>query len=278
MIKIPVIDNNNKNYTLAYPFEKELLPPEYLQKHNFREIFTSIPLNDSQLNWKVEGVKTNNVIKAEQITGQWVNAQEWINHEYPRARTSVIRRLDLKNKGLVGSLDLTQFIDLEEVDCSGNYLSWIKTPSTTKKILASSNCIKSVNGLEINWNNLDSLDLEGNPLDIQEFTTMFIELKVLVANHQAEVDKDERITNYKNQLKNLADQLASAEMSNKTWQEKYQLLKEEVDNYRQERARLEQELKESKTNWWQEHQTPIIVVTVLSAGGLGIYLVKKYIF
>jgi len=50
MIKIPVIDNNNKNYTLAYPFEKELLPPEYLQKHNFREIFTSIPLNDSQLN------------------------------------------------------------------------------------------------------------------------------------------------------------------------------------------------------------------------------------
>jgi len=77
---------------------------------------------------------------------------------------------------------------------------------------------------------------------------MFIELKVLVANHQAEVDKDERITNYKNQLKNLADQLASAEMSNKTWQEKYQLLKEEVDNYRQERARLEQELKESKTN------------------------------
>jgi len=77
---------------------------------------------------------------------------------------------------------------------------------------------------------------------------MFIELKVLVANHQAEVDKDERITNYKNQLKNLADQLASAEMSNKTWQEKYQVLKEEVDNYRQERARLEQELKESKTN------------------------------
>lgn len=49
-----------------------------------------------------------------------VNAQTWLNTNYPREERWKIWKLDLSNKNLTGDLDLKDFRNLEEVNISGN--------------------------------------------------------------------------------------------------------------------------------------------------------------
>ncbi|CAJ0841960.1 10694_t:CDS:2 [Entrophospora sp. SA101] len=66
----------------------------------------------------------------------------------------LIQFLDLENKKLTGILDLTIFPNLEQVNCSHNFLRGIKTPAGIKNIQAANNSISSpqqiIQGLQKN--------------------------------------------------------------------------------------------------------------------------------
>jgi len=52
--------------------------------------------------------------------------QLWLNQNYPQDQRNQIRYLEISGKGLVGSLDLTDFVNLEELYCYDNQLTGIK--------------------------------------------------------------------------------------------------------------------------------------------------------
>ena len=49
-----------------------------------------------------------------------VNAQEWLNKNYPAEQRKHIKKLNLRGLNLEGNLDLSDFINLEELDCRIN--------------------------------------------------------------------------------------------------------------------------------------------------------------
>ena len=54
-----------------------------------------------------------------------VNAQEWLNKNYPPAIRKEITELNSSYKKLEGNLDLTGFTNLERLDCSHNRLTFL---------------------------------------------------------------------------------------------------------------------------------------------------------
>jgi len=46
------------------------------------------------------------------------NAQEWLDENFPQEERKNAKELDISNKDLEGSLDLNDFINLRELDCS----------------------------------------------------------------------------------------------------------------------------------------------------------------
>lgn len=61
-----------------------------------------------------------------------VNAQKWLDENYPKDQRSRIRVLDVGNKNLESELDLSDFIDLEELNCSHNQLTSLKLDNFRK--------------------------------------------------------------------------------------------------------------------------------------------------
>src|SRR5205823_14736950 len=51
------------------------------------------------------------------------NAQQYLEQNYPLETRSTIKGLNISNKNLKGSLDLKDFINLEQLSCSGNQLT-----------------------------------------------------------------------------------------------------------------------------------------------------------
>ena len=60
------------------------------------------------------------------------NAQKLINDSYPKERRSKIRRLNISDKNLEGSLDLSDFVSLEKFNCSNNQLTNLILSNLTK--------------------------------------------------------------------------------------------------------------------------------------------------
>jgi len=52
-----------------------------------------------------------------------VNAQKWLDANYPKEIRSEIKNLYIREKELEGLLDLSDFVNLEELDCSKNWLT-----------------------------------------------------------------------------------------------------------------------------------------------------------
>ncbi|KLL03087.1 MAG: hypothetical protein MRECE_18c016 [Mycoplasmataceae bacterium CE_OT135] len=52
-----------------------------------------------------------------------VNAQEWLDKEYPKEQRNTIKRLGISIKSFTGNLDLSDFINLEELNCGSNKLT-----------------------------------------------------------------------------------------------------------------------------------------------------------
>ncbi|CAG8495737.1 7585_t:CDS:1 [Diversispora eburnea] len=83
-----------------------------------------------------------------------MNAQHWLDDSYSKEEIKEIKRLDINNKGLTGSLDLSDFFSLEWLNCSNNKLTSLDLKSCQKleEIHCYSNEIK-----EINLTKLDQL-------------------------------------------------------------------------------------------------------------------------
>jgi len=51
-----------------------------------------------------------------------VNAQQWLDVNYSKEERNKITELDISHKNLESELDLSDFVNLEELDCSSNKL------------------------------------------------------------------------------------------------------------------------------------------------------------
>ncbi|CAJ0758717.1 15413_t:CDS:2 [Entrophospora sp. SA101] len=80
-----------------------------------------------------------------------VNAQEYLNSNYPKEERESITKLELNNRELEGHLDLSDFTKLEELYCYDNQLT----------SLVISNCSKLIT-LDCSTNELTTLDLSKN--------------------------------------------------------------------------------------------------------------------
>lgn len=61
-----------------------------------------------------------------------VNAQEYLDQYYPKEERKGITELDISKKNLEGHLDLSDFVNLEELDCSENELTSINLSNNKK--------------------------------------------------------------------------------------------------------------------------------------------------
>jgi len=77
-----------------------------------------------------------------------VNAQQWLDENYPKEKRSEIKDLEIGNKRLKGFLDLSDFINLKNLNCASSKITSLDL----------SNCI-NLKRLNCRFNNLTSLDL-----------------------------------------------------------------------------------------------------------------------
>jgi len=85
-----------------------------------------------------------------------LNAQEWLDKEYPKETRKTISKLDISNKDLKGLLSLEDFINLEELECYDNQLTSLDVSRCLK--LERLNCYK---------NQLVNLDISKNSWLVQ---------------------------------------------------------------------------------------------------------------
>jgi Leucine-rich repeat (LRR) protein len=84
-------------------------------------------------------------------------AQKFLERKYPKYFRKDVKKLDISNRSLEGELDLTDFSNLEELNCSTNALTKIDLKNCRKlKILKCSH-----NSLGLGQNKLMGLDLTG---------------------------------------------------------------------------------------------------------------------
>lgn len=61
-----------------------------------------------------------------------VNAQEWLDKNYPKEERKETKKLDVNDKSLEGYLDLSDFVNLEELTCNNNQLTDVKLDNCLK--------------------------------------------------------------------------------------------------------------------------------------------------
>ncbi|CAI2180889.1 20223_t:CDS:2 [Funneliformis geosporum] len=95
-----------------------------------------------------------------------VNAQEWLNENYLLENRNKITILTIGNKNLEGELDLSDFINLRELDCSHNHLVSLEINNCYN--LREIKCYKNkLNRLDLSQlTNLEKLDCPYNQLII----------------------------------------------------------------------------------------------------------------
>lgn len=143
-----------------------------------------------------------------------VNAQQWLNANYPKEERKEVRELNINRKELEGELDLSDFANLERLNCSRNKLTSLNLTSSTKleeiycynneikkicltklerlRILdAGYNLLTNLDFSALNPENLLQLKLHSNNFAAQDLDclTHFYKLEILYIN----TDKQERI-------------------------------------------------------------------------------------
>jgi len=82
-----------------------------------------------------------------------VNAQEWLDKEYPDIeKRKKLKKLDVSKRDIKGTIDLRDFVELEELDCSKNKLTSLNLDGI--KQLARLNCSENQLIDELNCKNL----------------------------------------------------------------------------------------------------------------------------
>ena len=78
-----------------------------------------------------------------------VQAQEYIDQNYPKPQRKEITKLNLNQKNLTGTLDLSDFPNLEKLSCGNNYLTALNLVNCLKlkEIYCSNNQLTSIDFL-----------------------------------------------------------------------------------------------------------------------------------
>jgi len=133
-----------------------------------------------------------------------VNAQEWLNKNYPPVIRKEITELNSSYKKLEGNLNLTGFTNLERLDCSHNRLTFIDINnckqlkeikcgtnrltgldlsgiSQLRELYFDNNCIGSLDNSKFSNSKLIKLNISNNSFSAQELTFLdnLVDLKVL---------------------------------------------------------------------------------------------------
>jgi len=80
-----------------------------------------------------------------------VNTQEYLNQNYPVSERGSITELNIKGENLERELDLSDFVNLEKLDCSSNQLTILNLNKNVK-----------LSELRFVSNQLTSIDLSAN--------------------------------------------------------------------------------------------------------------------
>jgi hypothetical protein len=94
-----------------------------------------------------------------------INAQEYVNQLYPnKSQKKEITKLDISQKNLEGNLNLSDFVNLEVLDCFGNKLTSLNLSNCfkLKEIYCNSNQLADLD--LSNYFNLISLNCSNNSL------------------------------------------------------------------------------------------------------------------
>jgi len=83
-----------------------------------------------------------------------VNAQIWLEENYPKEKQEKIKKLDISNKELDGDLKLERFTSLETLDCSNNKLTTLEITNCLKISILDCHNNKLVS---LAWDNLPNL-------------------------------------------------------------------------------------------------------------------------
>jgi len=71
-------------------------------------------------------------LREERVENKVVNIQKWLDENYPQNQRKTITNLDIKEKNLQGSLDLSDFVNLEELECGNNKLTSLNLDNCLK--------------------------------------------------------------------------------------------------------------------------------------------------
>ena len=120
-----------------------------------------------------------------------VIVQEYINRYHPLPQRRWTKKLDLRNLKLEGNGDLREFVDLEELNCSGNNIANLILPSNLRVLDCSGNNLTEFDFSVLNPNTLTHLRISNNnlsPRDLSCFSRL-INLEVLEIGNGAATDK-----------------------------------------------------------------------------------------
>jgi len=123
-----------------------------------------------------------------------VNAQTWLDNNYPQEKRKGVKRLTIDRKKLEGHLDLSDFINLEELDCSENELvSLTADYSKLVTFYCNDNKIKNLDYSSFNSRELEELNISNNDLSEKDCSvfSLFTNLEELLigTNNKEKIDK-----------------------------------------------------------------------------------------
>jgi len=112
-------------------------------------------------------------------------AQEYLNQNYLKIKRSQIKSLNISSLNLEGTLDLSDFLNLEQLNCSQNKLTNLKFSEISKlKIInCSYNKLTNLDFLaQLDKEVLKRIDLSNNEFSQTDLTAFspFVELELLI--------------------------------------------------------------------------------------------------
>jgi len=161
-----------------------------------------------------------------------------LNNNYPLTKRKIIKKLDLRNKNLEGELDLSDFANLEELDCSNNSLTSLnlKCPQLNS-LICSCNFFSNCDFLKkLEPEQLTELVLSDNNFFEQDLScfSIFSNLIVLdISNNDKERIRNNIYNRFTGSLKLLSgiSELRSLSISNTDITEGFEDLPDVLDNF-----------------------------------------------
>lgn len=121
-----------------------------------------------------------------------VNAQGWLDQNYPKEQRSFVFHLPIQQRNLEGLLDLSDFVNLEDLNCSFNQITTLNLTGLTKLefIACSENFLTSLDFIStLNPEKLTVLHVNDNDILNQDLSSFsrFVNLEqLLIGNYNKE--------------------------------------------------------------------------------------------